>query len=69
MSSKQVVPKPHPADPQFWTVENGLPDPIPVSKAELDTIEQYFGELLDSVLAPKPHAIPAAKSAHQKGDK
>lgn len=69
MSSRRPPPKPRPSDPEFWTVENELPDPIPISKAELDTIERYFGDLLDVVFDPKPRAMPAATTADQKGDK
>jgi hypothetical protein len=68
MSSNQSKSKLRPIDPEFWTVENELPDPIPVSKAELDAIERYFGDLLDAVFEPKPRATPAATMTHQKGD-
>jgi hypothetical protein len=69
MSSSCPPPKLRPSDPQFWTVENELPDPIPVSTAELDAIERYFGDVLDAVFDPKPRTRPAANTAHQKGDK
>ena len=69
MSSRRPPPKPRPFDPEYWTVENELPDPIPISKAELDAIERYFGDLLDAVFAPKSRTVPAAITAHQKGDK
>ncbi|WP_454642922.1 hypothetical protein [Bradyrhizobium liaoningense] len=69
MSSKELKPKLRPIDPEFWTVENELPDPIPVAKAELDAIERYFGDLLDAVFDPKPRPMPAATTAHQKGEK
>lgn len=69
MSSSRRPSKPRPADPEFWTVENELPDPLPVSKAELDAIERYFGDLLDAVFDPKPRTVPAAVTIHNKGDK
>jgi hypothetical protein len=69
MSSNLPPPRPRPSDPEFWTVVNELPDPIPVSKAELDAIERYFGDLLDTVLETKCHAVPAAITAHPKGSK
>lgn len=69
MSSEELKPKLRPIDPEFWTVENELPDPIPVSNAELDAIEQYFGDLLDAVFDTKPRPMPTATTAHQKGGK
>jgi hypothetical protein len=69
MSSRQSKPKLRPADPEFWTVENELPDPIPVSTAELDAIERYFGGVLDAVFDSKPRALPVAATASQKGKK
>lgn len=69
MSSKRTSRKSRPTDPEFWTVENELPDPIPVSTAELDAIERYFGGVLDAVFASKPRALPAATTASQKGKK
>jgi hypothetical protein len=69
MSSRQSKPKLRPIDPEFWTVENELPDPIPVSTAELDAIERYFGGLFDAVFDARPRALPAAITASQKGEK
>ncbi len=69
MSSRRLSLKKRPSDPEFWTVEKELPDPIPVSKAELDAIERYFGELLDAVFEPRPRTLPAATTVYQKGDK
>ncbi len=70
MSSKQSKPsKPRPIDPEFWTVANELPDPIPVSKAELDAIERYFGNLLDAVFESTIREVPAATIAHRIGEK
>ena len=53
MSSKPYQSKPHPSDPEFWTVVNELPDPIPVGKDELDAIERHFSDVLDDVLGLK----------------
>lgn len=52
MSSKRAKTNPRPTDPEFWTVINELPDPLPVSKAEIDALERYFGGVLDEVLNP-----------------
>lgn len=69
MSSRQSKPKLRPIDPEFWTVENELPDPIPVSSAELDAIERYFGGVLDAVFDSKLRALPMATTRPQKGKK
>lgn len=66
MSSRQSKPKLRPIDPSFWTVEIDLPEPIPVSTAELNAIEQYFGDLLDAVFDFRPRALPAATTASRK---
>ncbi|MGL3107272.1 hypothetical protein [Bradyrhizobium sp. BR 1432] len=51
-------------------MENQLPDPVPISKAELDVIELYFGDLLDSVLKPAPQAmLGTTATARKEGDK
>jgi len=53
MSSKRPPSKLRPTDPEFWTVINELPDPLPVSTAELDAIERHFSDVLDEVLGLK----------------
>jgi hypothetical protein len=50
MSSSRSSSKLRPTDPEFWTVINELPDPLPVSTAEMDAIERYFSDVLDEVL-------------------
>ncbi|MGH6710667.1 MAG: hypothetical protein ACREEK_17050 [Bradyrhizobium sp.] len=57
MSSRRAVSKLRPIDPEFWTVVNELPDPLPVSKAEIEAIESYFGELLHEVFDPTPRVV------------
>jgi hypothetical protein len=69
MSSSRHPSIPRPSDPEIWTVESELPDPIPILKAELDTIELYFGDMLNAVFEPKTRAAPAASTVHQQGDK
>jgi hypothetical protein len=49
MSSRRACSKLRPTDPEFWKVVNELPDPLPISKAEIDAIERYFGDVLDEV--------------------
>jgi hypothetical protein len=56
MSSRRTSRKKHSSGPEFWKIENELPDPIPISTAELDSIERYFGSVLDAVFDSRPHA-------------
>jgi hypothetical protein len=49
-SARKVAAKLRPSDPEFWTLINELPEPIAVSRPELDVIERYFADLLDAVL-------------------
>ena len=69
MSSRQPESKLRPIDPKFWTVENELSDPIPVSTPELEVLEQHFGCVLDAVVDFRPRAFPATITASQKGKK
>ncbi len=69
MSTSRTSAKLRPIDPEFWTVENELPDPTPVSTAELDAIERYFGGVLDAVFDSQPRALPVATTSVQKGKK
>lgn len=34
-----------------WTVTDDLPEPLPVTAAELDVIETYLGDLLNDLLS------------------
>jgi len=61
MSSRKANLGPRPIDPEFWTVVNELPDPLPVTTAEIEALERYFGEVLDEVFNPSD-----AKSAEIK---
>lgn len=69
MSSKRAPSKARPSDAEFWTVENELPDPLPVGKAELDAIERYFGGLLTAIFESKSGAVPADTLPPRKGEK
>ena len=61
MSSRRAKSGPRPIDPEFWTVVNELPDPLPVTTTEIEALERYFGEVLDDVFNPN-----RAKSAEIK---
>lgn len=52
MSSRVSRSKHRSGEPEFWTLINELPDPVPVSKAELDAIERYFADVVEACLKP-----------------
>lgn len=35
----------------YWTVSDNLPEQIPVTPAEIDLFQAYFGDILDDLLA------------------
>ncbi len=41
---------------QRWSIVSDLADPLPVTSAELDVIENHLGDLLDKLLAIRPAA-------------
>jgi hypothetical protein len=55
---RQAAAKLRPSDPEFWTVINELPEPIAVSRPELDAIERYFADLLDAVFDRSRNSWP-----------
>ncbi len=61
MSSNRPPSNLRPTDPEFWTVINELPDPLPVSTAELDAIERYFSDVLDEVLGLKRNQVETSQ--------
>ena len=36
-------------DLSTWTVTDDWPDPVPVTEAEIDVFEQWFGDLFDEL--------------------
>jgi hypothetical protein len=42
-------PKHHPA---IWTVTDDWPERVPVTHAEIDVFEAWFGDLLDEMFGP-----------------
>ncbi len=66
MSSRPPQSKLRPIDPEFWSVVNDLPDPMPVSKDELDAIERYFSDVLDAVFDRKNNAAPTETVQNRK---
>lgn len=36
-----------------WTVTDDWPDPVPITDAELDVFEAWFGDLFDELFGPR----------------
>jgi hypothetical protein len=54
-----IVPSPWPRlgrpikhDLETWTVTDEWPDPVPITDAELDVFEAWFGDLFDEFFGP-----------------
>jgi hypothetical protein len=39
-------------DLSTWTVTDDWPDPVPVTEAEIDVFERWFGDLFDELFGP-----------------
>lgn len=39
-------------DLSTWTVTDDWPDPVPVTQAEIEVFEQWFGDLFDELFGP-----------------
>jgi len=39
-------------DLSAWTVTDDWPDPVPVTQAEIEVFEQWFGDLFDELFGP-----------------
>jgi hypothetical protein len=39
-------------DLSTWTVTDDWPDPVPVTEAEVEVFEQWFGDLFDELFGP-----------------
>jgi len=44
--------RPPKQDLATWTVTDDWPDPVPVTEAEIDVFEQWFGDLFDELFGP-----------------
>ncbi|HZT18532.1 MAG TPA: hypothetical protein VFA23_03965 [Dongiaceae bacterium] len=40
-------------DVQSWTVTDDWPDTVPITDAELDVFEAWFGDLFDELFGPR----------------
>jgi hypothetical protein len=43
------IGRPPKHDVQSWTVTDDWPDPVPITDAELDVFEAWFGDLFDEL--------------------
>ena len=39
-------------DLRTWTVTDDWPDPVPVTQAEIEVFERWFGDLFDELFGP-----------------
>jgi hypothetical protein len=39
-------------DPSLWAVTDDWPHPVPITDAELDVFEAWFGDLFDELFGP-----------------
>jgi hypothetical protein len=46
------IGRPAKHDVEAWTVTDDWPDPVPLSDAELDVFEAWFGDLFDELFGP-----------------
>lgn len=51
-SPTRRVGRPHKHDPANWTVADDWPERVPVSEAEIDIYEAWFGDLFDRIFGP-----------------
>ena len=40
--------------PETWTVTDDWPDPLPVTQAEIELFEAWFGDFFDELFGPIP---------------
>jgi hypothetical protein len=46
------IGRPTKCDLSAWTVTDYWPDPLPITDAELDVFEAWFGDLFDELFGP-----------------
>jgi hypothetical protein len=42
-----------PADPTTWTVTDDWPEDVPVTEAEIEVFEAWFGDLFDELFSTR----------------
>jgi hypothetical protein len=45
--------RPAPADPTTWTVKDDWPEDVPVTEAEIEVFEAWFGDLFDELFSTR----------------
>jgi hypothetical protein len=45
--------RPAPADPTTWTVKDDWPEHVPVTEAEIEVFEAWFGDLFDELFSTR----------------
>jgi len=48
------IGRPPKLDPKTWTVTDDWPDPLPVTEAEIDLFEAWFGDVFDEFVQAVP---------------
>jgi hypothetical protein len=46
------IGRPPKLEPETWTVTDDWPDPLPVTEAEIDLFEAWFGDFFDELFGP-----------------
>jgi hypothetical protein len=45
--------RPTPDDPSTWTVKDDWPEDVPVTEAEIEVFEAWFGDLFDELFSTR----------------
>ncbi|HEY2226210.1 MAG TPA: hypothetical protein VGI22_00440 [Xanthobacteraceae bacterium] len=45
--------RPAPEDPTTWTVKDDWPEDVPITEAEIDVFEAWFGDLFDELFSTR----------------
>jgi hypothetical protein len=53
-ASRKLSPgRPAPDDPSTWTVTDDWPEDVPVTEAEIEVFEAWFGDLFDELFSTR----------------
>ena len=52
-SRKPSPGRPAPEDPTTWTVTDDWPEDVPVTEAEIEVFEAWFGDLFDELFSTR----------------
>jgi hypothetical protein len=45
--------RPSPSDPSTWTVTDDWPDEVPITEAEIEVFEAWFGDMFDELFSTR----------------